>query len=63
MIKKIFILVLLFSSSTLGILCAQPPTSEELQRQRIKLKKEMQEAEAMLSENKKQTSEMFIKRG
>lgn len=60
MIKKIFILVLLVSSSTLGILCAQPPTSEELQRQRIKLKKEMQEAEAMLSENKKQTSENFL---
>lgn len=60
MIKKNLFYILLLTLSSIGILEAQPPTSEDLQRQRIKLKKEMQEAEAMLSENKKQTSENFL---
>ncbi len=60
MIRKFLFFVLLFTLGTLSILHAQPATSEELQRERIKLKKEMQEAEAMLNENKKQTSENFL---
>ncbi len=58
MIKK-FILAILFFAA-LGVNFCTAQTREELERQRIKLKKEIQEAEQLLSENKKQTSENFL---
>lgn len=58
MIKK-SLSILLFFLFTIPLF-SKAQTREELERQRVSLKKEIQEAERLLNENKKQTGENFL---
>jgi septal ring factor EnvC (AmiA/AmiB activator) len=58
MIRKTISILIVFLLTTSLFLNAQ--TREELERQRNSLKKEIKEAERLLNENKKQTSENFL---
>jgi peptidoglycan hydrolase CwlO-like protein len=55
--QSILITVILFVASSLF---AQPQTREELEKQKLQLKKELKETEKMLSENKTKTKENFL---
>ena len=55
MIKILFsLLLLIFTGSSV---IAQPPTREDLERQRLELKKEIEQTEKLLNENKHKTKE------
>ncbi len=57
MVKIIFtVLVLIFSTVAL----AQPVTREELEKQKMQLKKELEQTERMLNENKAKSKENFV---
>ena len=58
MIRKSILILLAFLCTT--SLHVKGQTREELERQRNSLKKEIKEAERLLNENKKQTSENFL---